>query len=960
MRTLYLFVLFLCTLYALPSTCQVRKISGRLTSSEDGTPLSGISISIKGTAHGTVTDSNGYYSIDAPIGSTLVFSFIGMKTREIIVTEDNLQSAPNKPKKKKTDTGSPLPRSIYQDTVSKSKLGVFVLSDKSPSYKSEGIPDPTAIRSIRKFGNKYIIRTDNDPVPTGIAFQLTNSLNIEWVNKLPSLQHDYAQGKSHAGSLQWFGADQQELFSWGPRIKNLEYDGNNYPFDKNGALVPLGTGNGKKAKTYDAATFFRPGLTTTNELIVTLPALRKSTVLINLEHKNRTGIIPNSDYRKINASAGLRNFQVSEKITANVNVTFNRSTGSLLNHGANLASIIGGVYRTPVTFDNANGLSSKVALESRESYSLNDGTKRSHAPSLTDNPFGLVNELPDHDKLHRLITMVNVNFDSKGLFNFVFNANADQQWNKSQFGTPLGYSGYTNGRLTQRNDNQTFLASQITGSYQPELIDGELKLMLAHAFEYTNRKLSRTDGFNFSSQESFDNVRGAQSIATREKSLDRISQEIIVRAQYNYNEIVRANFTNRTYFSNTVNYSQFTNLFPAASLTIDLTDLFYDYFFDKFSFYATSSRTLREAPLLYSNWAFESTSLKVENYTGFYERNELFFNSSLAPETERKFETGANISAYNQFSFDIAYFNNLTSDFMAPVITGVGVELRNAARVKNYGGNITAEYTQNINYASSWGIRLIWGKYQNKVTELTSSQSRIPLAGLQSAQTVLAKNKPVGAIYGTTYLRDDRERKIIGNDGFPIKDPDLKMIGNPIPDWTLGLLSHLQLHKFRVSLVLEYKHGGENWNGTRAVLDYLGRSRLTGKLRNRTDYIFKGVNNNGGANTIPVAFYDPNAPVTSNRWVRYGWDGVGEDYIEDTSWFRLREIMLSYTLLQNNSGNKVREIKLSLIGRNLLLITPYSGVDPTSTLFGTSTGSGLDLFNLPSTRSLSAQLTLKI
>src|SRR3990170_697110 len=81
---------------------QERTISGRLTSTEDGSPLPGINITIKGTSTGTATDADGYYSIKVPIGSVLVFSFVGMQTREVMVTEDNLQPV-NSNKKSSTE-----------------------------------------------------------------------------------------------------------------------------------------------------------------------------------------------------------------------------------------------------------------------------------------------------------------------------------------------------------------------------------------------------------------------------------------------------------------------------------------------------------------------------------------------------------------------------------------------------------------------------------------------------------------------------------------------------------------------------------------------------------------------------------------------------------------------------------------------------------------------------------------
>lgn len=63
----------------------VRKVSGKVTS-EDGELLPGVSVIIKGTTSGTTTDINGYYTLDLPNNATtLVFSFIGMKSNEIVV-----------------------------------------------------------------------------------------------------------------------------------------------------------------------------------------------------------------------------------------------------------------------------------------------------------------------------------------------------------------------------------------------------------------------------------------------------------------------------------------------------------------------------------------------------------------------------------------------------------------------------------------------------------------------------------------------------------------------------------------------------------------------------------------------------------------------------------------------------------------------------------------------------------
>lgn len=59
-------------------------IQGKVISSEDGTPLPGVNVIIAGTTEGTVTDADGKYQLQATSANpNLVFSFIGMKTKEV-------------------------------------------------------------------------------------------------------------------------------------------------------------------------------------------------------------------------------------------------------------------------------------------------------------------------------------------------------------------------------------------------------------------------------------------------------------------------------------------------------------------------------------------------------------------------------------------------------------------------------------------------------------------------------------------------------------------------------------------------------------------------------------------------------------------------------------------------------------------------------------------------------------
>lgn len=70
--------------HAFFSWAQERTINGRVTSAEDGSPLPGVNVVLKGTTTGTVTDVSGNYALSVPgSGGTLVFTFIGLRSQEV-------------------------------------------------------------------------------------------------------------------------------------------------------------------------------------------------------------------------------------------------------------------------------------------------------------------------------------------------------------------------------------------------------------------------------------------------------------------------------------------------------------------------------------------------------------------------------------------------------------------------------------------------------------------------------------------------------------------------------------------------------------------------------------------------------------------------------------------------------------------------------------------------------------
>ncbi len=90
MKTKLLGLVVLMVLLAGFLYAQERRISGKVTSAEDGSALPGVNVLLKGTPIGTVTDAQGNYLITVPEkGGVLVFSFVGRQTQEISISINN-------------------------------------------------------------------------------------------------------------------------------------------------------------------------------------------------------------------------------------------------------------------------------------------------------------------------------------------------------------------------------------------------------------------------------------------------------------------------------------------------------------------------------------------------------------------------------------------------------------------------------------------------------------------------------------------------------------------------------------------------------------------------------------------------------------------------------------------------------------------------------------------------------
>lgn len=932
------FTLLLLILVYLNVSAQDSMVKGRLLD-KDGNPLPGVNVVIKGTQTGTVTDLNGYYQIRARAGAILVFSFVGMTIREVLVTPGMMQDEPLLP------LYSPAEEEVLATFLPKQRdtLGVAVLRDSTARYKIRGKLVPRQIASFKETGpDEILIKSIRDPMLSEeIKFQFTTDFSVMRVNRMPLLQNTYTQGLPMNGTPVWAGPDSRTPFSWGPDISLLEFEPVPYPWDKNGPLM-FRSGTGSPAQAYENSSFLQTASAFGNELVVSVPSGLFGNFTATLSHNREEYIIPGSDRQHIQTMVKASRLQ-SGALEFGGNLLYRRTEGSLWPHGASLARVMAGILTSPVSFDLTNGLSSYRAARSSESYLFADGSERNFSPDF-NNPFGLIQELPDHDRQQELMGRIGVMFDhSPAERNHSVWGNltlfGDFSSLTSVFGLPEFYR--LPGRQTKRDDDQLHAGSELTTGYNYRNQNLQWEITGKYLPGVHKLWLDRTDLFEDSME--------PDSSARQDQTVSRMQHEIILKTTLEY-DWVQLTLANQFYMSSTAP-SAYTFL-PQLGLELDLGKLINSYTFNRLNVFYHFSLNVREGALLQTEWARASLNKPVDRFQDVYESDEVFFHPGLTPEIHTDSEWGFSGDIY-PFIASVRMYHERITDFIVydpfqSSLINAGEEIRKGVEMQlDYHSRYYSRLTAGITFAA-WDaqVRSLRTEYQ------------IPLAGFDAVTAQLAEDSPTGALFGHTYKRNEAGRLIIGADGFPIEDQHLKRLANPIPDWQMGMHSSLQLNKLTFRLALLGQRGGNKWNGTRAYLDYLGKSLETGELRYTSQYVFDGVMENGQPNITPVSYYDPSQPLNENRWVRYGPDGVAEDYIEDTSWLRIQEISIRYSL-NNLSLGYLDEIDLIASAENILLYSAYNGVDPESALFGYEPGAALDLFNVPSTFRFMAKVIIK-
>jgi outer membrane receptor protein involved in Fe transport len=348
---------------------------------------------------------------------------------------------------------------------------------------------------------------------------------------------------------------------------------------------------------------------------------------------------------------------------------------------------------------------------------------------------------------------------------------------------------------------------------------------------------------------------------------------------------------------------------------------------------------------------------------GAYTLNSTVYDPNLKPQNTKSYEVGADLTFLDGlFSLNYTYSRQNVVDqiFSVPLAssTGSGSLVTNGGSIHTNTHEVTLGVTPVSKENIKWNLNFNFSKIDNYVDELAPGVNSIFLGGFVEPQVRAGIGSKFPVLYGVSYLRNDAGQIVVDENGYP-QTGDERVIGTVSPDFMLGINTTLEVHKFRLSALFDWKQGGQMYGGTLGMLDYYGASQRSADYRKADTFIFyrdavKVTGTDGEGNPI----YAPNdirIPGSQAQDFFSADNDVSESMIYDNSFVKLREISLSYPVAAKQSFN----INVNVFARNVLVWSNLKGLDPEASQGNNNMAGSFERFSLPGSSSFGLGLNVK-
>lgn len=1000
-------VMFLIGMFMTGAYAQTRTVSGLVKDKEMGEPLVGVSVTVKGTKNATMTDVDGNYTIQTGPKDVLVFKYVGMKDTEETVGDRNTINvllAPNAESlgevvvtamgiKRQSETLTYSAQTVGGKDVNDIKSINMINSLQGKSAGLQITPNSTGAGGSSKIlfrGNKSISGSNQpliviDGVPTmtnttssqvasdyggerdgGDVMSTINPDDIASITLLKGAAASALYGAVAANgaimittksgmagkvSVNVSSNTTMETPMILPKFQTTYGGGSD-------GTMSWGEKLASKSPNY-AEEFFRTGFTTNNSVSL---AGGNDNFKAYFSYGNvfSHGMTPENTYRSHNLSS-----KVDFKVLDNVHVDFAAKYSNQYSKNQAAAGYLWnpltGAYLVPRGTDWNNY---------KENYEIYDPSRGCNVQNWTNtkqqqfgNPYWMLNRQTPISERNRYEFGGSIKWDITADLNIqgrMRYERGEDHFTHNAYASSVG-DLYPMGRM---KDNRYFsdqLYGDVLVNYNHTW--GDWALTATAGSSFTKTKTSHVDllgeGNQYVSPGNgniyYPNIFTPNNYYGNMSTTDGMNTEkrlnaVFATAQVGFKDAVFLDFSARNDWSSALAFTESCSFFypsVGASVLINkLVDMGKQV--NLFKLRGSYSIVGNDVPIYMSNLRYSlgtSGSISAPDKAPF---------RTLKPEKTHSIEFGFDGTFFNnRLDLSLTYYKTNTKNqffsVSAPYESGLRNRYVNAGDVQNQGFEASIGWHQQFNDDFSWSTNFNISYNDNKIKELVEGlENGLTVASWSGAKVVLNEGGSYGDLYVRQIKRDENGKPMKNEQGQPILMGDnideMKYAGNMNAKVNFGWTNTFHYKDFSLSFLIDGKFGGRVLSGTEAALDGWGVSERTGDARNAGKVVVDGVE------------FEPEAWYTTVGASNFNSPYATEFYVYKGTNVRLREMSLGYTF-RNLFGNG-KNLTAALIARNLFFFYKDAPCDPDVSM-GTGNGvQGVDIFNLPSSRSLGLNLKL--
>lgn len=994
----------------------VRRLKGVVTD-KNGEPVIGANILIKGTTRGTVTDLDGNFEMDLPLKATLLVSYLGylpqeinykgerslqiwlaenpQELEEVVVTALGLhKKEASLPYSTQLVAGEKLVRVkdiSFIQTLAGKTAGVqinrtssglagssrvlirgcrSVSGNNQPLYVIDGVPmlnssneqavsaiggtadagnrdggdgisniNPDDIESLSilkgasaaalygsQAANGVILITTKKGQANVQRIAYSSNLVVNTAISLPEFQNDY-------------GMNRETETSWGSKARIPVYD-NTDGFFQNGATainsLSLTTGNEKMQTYFSYANTSARGTIEHNKV-------RRH----NLNFRETAGFF--DDYLKLDANINLLTQTIKNRPVS----------------GGYYINPLVGLYRFP-RGENIDEYRRNYEIFEADRNLMVQNWYTDAERDMEQNPYWITNRVNSSDDRTRAIASLTASLKITDWLNLQARGTADYThdlFTQKMYASTAPAIAGVNGRYIDLNHTELLyygdFMAMINRRWDDFVLTGALGGSINSTTVNSLRFDSKSASLYYPNQFSISNIIMSTAAYIDQKiNRKRVIQSVFATAQLGWKESLYLDVTARNDWSSTLAYTKHTDFFyPSVGLSwiIDHS-LKMPEWVNLGKVRAAWSKVGNDLPLFISNPIAGSNDMIVAG--GAIQTNTKAPFDELKPEMSTSWEIGTEWKLFNyRLDFDFTFYKTNTKNQLFTLPSSAGAAYKyyyvNAGNIQNKGLEISLGVTPVLTSDFLWKTDISFSTNKNEVIELHPDLKTFVYGdeGFSSSYSMrLVKGGALGDIYGKAFERDaegriifteDQEGDLIPN---VIGSGNTEKVGNCYPDFMLGWSNTLTYKGFSLYFLIDGRFGGDVLSQTQADMDQKGVSRSSGEARNA------GYVDLEGTHVDPAKFYT----AVSGR------NGCTEYYMYDATNIRLRELSLGYTFPQKmmDKVKFVRDVQLSFVSRNLFFFYKPAPFDPDAVLSTENNNQGIDVFGMPTTRSLGFNVKL--